>query len=396
MNGSVRHHGSMPLLHRFKTAFAIVATLGISLAAMTANAQSVDLATTPPAPASATTPGTTLGTTPAPATTVQPAPQPGTIPPAGVTQPAQPATGFQIQPAAPMSTPAQPQPIPGTVQGQPQAGYPAQPQGYPAQPYAQPPVAPAPGAAPASDGPQIPTVRELFETNIYINGILVALSAIGLILFLYLITALTSGSFVPSRFIDDVTKLVLQGQYEQAIHLCQSNSQVFASSLIQRCIENRDGDHNVVLSLMQSEGKRRAEVIWNRVGYLAEISNIAPSLGLLGTVLGMIKAFFSLELTSAAARAADLSSAIAEAMGTTMFGLIVALMTGFFFTLVKGRATVIFADAEQVCQTVAEHIIRNSGRPADSYAGAGRTGGTGTARATAGEADDQPFRGQSS
>lgn len=223
------------------------------------------------------------------------------------------------------------------------------------------PIAPAgkPSATnPAPDGAkgdQTPGVTDLFQTSPVINTILLAMSFVGLFLFLYLLMSLTVSSLLPPRFTDDVTKLILSRQFAQAIHLCQNYAHVFASGIIQRCIENRHKEHGTVLAILQAEGRRRAEIIWNRVSYLAEISNIAPTLGLLGTVVGMIKVFFNLDTRTSALKSLQLQQGIAEAMGTTMFGLIVAIMCGAFYTFIKGRTTSLLVQVEQACTTIADH-----------------------------------------
>jgi biopolymer transport protein ExbB/TolQ len=45
-------------------------------------------------------------------------------------------------------------------------------------------------------------------------------------------------------------------------------------------------------------------------------------------------------------------------MSTTMFGLIVAIVAGVFYTIVKSRATRVLAETEQVCHTIADHTHR--------------------------------------
>lgn len=207
-------------------------------------------------------------------------------------------------------------------------------------------------------GEGVPTIAELFMQSPWINGILAGLSVLALVLFLYLLLSLSSGSFNPPQFTNDVTKLILNRQYDQAIHYCQNNGHLFASTIVQRLVENRDKEPAVLMEILNAEGRRRGEGIWNRVGYLAEISNIAPMLGLLGTVLGMIKVFFTLNTRVVGQTAGQLSEGIAEAMGTTLFGLVVAIAAGMFYTIAKGRATAALADAEQACHTLADHTHR--------------------------------------
>ncbi len=246
------------------------------------------------------------------------------------------------------------------------------------KPQAQAPGQPAPPAAPAAkpqaDQPvalqategttgKMPTLYDLFLNSPYINTTIIVLSVIAVVLFLYLLLALNARAFAPPKLAEDVTKLIHNRQFDQAIHLCQTNSDVFISSILQRVIENREKEHALLIEIINTEGRRRAEMIWNRINYLAEISNIAPMLGLLGTVVGMIKVFFTLTTAIAGERASQLAGGIGEAMGTTMFGLIVAIAAGAFYTVLRSRATSVLAEAEQVCHTLADHAHRAGADP---------------------------------
>lgn len=209
------------------------------------------------------------------------------------------------------------------------------------------------GAAPMS------TLKQLLLSNIPINAAIIILSLIAVAVFLFLLSGLSSGGFAPTRFVDEVTRLILNRRFDQAVTHCQNNSRLFISGIVQRMVENRDKDPGVLMNILDAEGRRQADVIWNRVNYLAEIAAIAPTLGLLGTVIGMIDVFFTLTANITSGKEVGaLSAGIATAMSTTMFGLIVAIVAGVFYTIVKSRATRVLAETEQVCHTIADHTHR--------------------------------------
>lgn len=216
-----------------------------------------------------------------------------------------------------------------------------------------------PGSTP-SNKPRSPELLELFLFSPIINGILAVMSIISLALFGFFFVTISANALAPAAFVDDVTKLVVAGQHEQAASLCRANRGVFVASVIQRCAENAGKDHSVIMDMIDAEGRRRADMLWNRISYLADISNIAPMLGLLGTVLGMIKAFFGLQSGSGSIDSLALSAAIGEAMATTMFGLIVGISALVFYSLVKARATKALAVAEQVVHSASDHIKRDA------------------------------------
>jgi len=236
----------------------------------------------------------------------------------------------------------------------------------PAQPStpANPPENPSDGTDDA-DGPielsdqPVYKLGQLFMFSPIINGIIAALSALGLMFFLYFMLTINRRTFAPPRFVDEVVKLVIRGDYERAGDVCRRSRGVFAAGIVQRCVENHNQAHSVMLDMIDTEGRRQADIVWNRVSYLADISNLAPMLGLLGTVLGMIKAFYGLESELGGIDAVSLSRGVGEAMSTTLFGLSVGIFTLVLYSLVKARATRTLADAEQAVHMIADHLKRD-------------------------------------
>lgn len=201
---------------------------------------------------------------------------------------------------------------------------------------------------------------KLFMFSPYINGLIAGLSVLALLIFIYNLLAINTRAMVPADLVDELTKLVIAGKHEQAVDLCRANRRVFVASIVQRCAENAGKEHSVILDMLDAEGRRRADVLWNRISYLSDVANVAPMLGLLGTVMGMIKAFFLLRGQTASADASALASGVGEAMSTTMFGLIVAIVALVFYSLIKTRATRVLADAEAAVHAIADHMTRKS------------------------------------
>jgi len=204
----------------------------------------------------------------------------------------------------------------------------------------------------------LPTLRELFFFSPIINSIIAGLSVIALGLFLFFLATVHTRAMVPSELVDQVTKLTVRGKYEQAADLCRSNRNVFIASIIQRCVENAGKGHSVIMDMIDAEGRRRADIVWNRISYLADVSNVAPMLGLLGTVLGMIKTFFGLEESTGSINAKVLSAGVGQAMTTTMFGLVVGILALVFYSIAKARVTRTLAEAEQAVHNIADHMKR--------------------------------------
>lgn len=207
---------------------------------------------------------------------------------------------------------------------------------------------------------QLPTPDQLFMTSPYINGIIAALSILALCFFLTFMFSITTRSFIPTGFVNDITKLVINRKYEDATNLCRDNRQIFIASIVQRCVENAGKSHSAILDMIDSEGQRRADIVWNRISYLTDVSNVAPMLGLLGTVWGMINAFYGMEYESISINSQLLSRSIGGAMATTLFGLIVGIISLVFYSIVKGRVTHTLAEVEQVVHSISDHVKRDA------------------------------------
>jgi len=220
------------------------------------------------------------------------------------------------------------------------------------------PALAAEGTGPAMDAQtgELPTLAELFFFSPWVNGCIAALSVLALLLFLFFLATVNPSRMVPADLVDDITRLVVARDYDEAARLCRRRNHVFVASILQRCMENASRGHAAIMEIINSEGRRRAEMVWNRTSYLADISNVAPMLGLLGTVLGMIQAFFALDFDSATAASSTLSRGIAGAMATTLFGLSVGIAALVFHSLVKSRVTRTLAEAERVVHSVTDHV----------------------------------------
>jgi biopolymer transport protein ExbB len=88
-----------------------------------------------------------------------------------------------------------------------------------------------------------------------------------------------------------------------------------------------------MIDAMKSEGKRASATLWQRLSLLNDVVIIAPMLGLLGTVIGMFYAFYDVNRSIESINA--LFDGLGIAVGTTVVGLIVAILSMVFYTMLK-------------------------------------------------------------
>lgn len=199
-------------------------------------------------------------------------------------------------------------------------------------------------------------LKQMFMFAPVINGIIGGLSVLGLMFFLWFMLTINVRAAAPPAFVNEITNLVLVGRYDAAAEACRRSKGVFIAPIILRCVENHGKSQSIIMSMIDSEGRRLSDIIWNRISYLADISNVAPMLGLLGTVIGMITAFFGLDKESGSIDSSVLSQGVGQAMATTMFGLMVGISALVFYSIIKSRATKTLAEAEAAVHTIADRI----------------------------------------
>ncbi len=100
----------------------------------------------------------------------------------------------------------------------------------------------------------------------------------------------------------------------------------------------------------ESEGGRIADRLLSQAEWLADIAAIAPLVGLLGTVLGMFRAFGGIASdVSAGAKPMVLAQGVSQAIVTTIFGLAVAIPALLAYAFFRRRAQRRIAEIEELC-----------------------------------------------
>jgi biopolymer transport protein ExbB/TolQ len=100
-------------------------------------------------------------------------------------------------------------------------------------------------------------------------------------------------------------------------------------------------------------------MIEQRTGFLAVISNAATLIGLLGTIIGMIKCFASVANADPAQKATMLANGIAEAMNCTAFGLITAIPALLAFAVLQSRSQHLIGDINEAVVTEMNLVLSN-------------------------------------
>jgi biopolymer transport protein ExbB len=175
-----------------------------------------------------------------------------------------------------------------------------------------------------------------------------------------------SSSVDARRFMNEVTGLLKSGNPRAALDHCQKHNKPIARVMAQGCVNlNRPYGEQVqrldtAIELEQVEMERN-------IGVLGTMANIAPLLGLFGTVVGIIRAFADIARTGSGGGAV-VAMGVSEALLTTAAGIIVAVIATVFFNVFTRRIRSRVAqleDAREHWLTLASQMQRrHKGQPA--------------------------------
>lgn len=220
------------------------------------------------------------------------------------------------------------------------------------------PVTPQTAGSPKSPKLLIPTDPVgLFIAGGHLMPLILMASIISLWFGLERMVALRWGRVIPRAFVDRFLQHLEQGKLtpETALRLCEENnspmSEVFAHGV------RKWGKTSVeVEQAIIDGGERQVSQLRTHLRIINGVATIAPLLGLLGTVFGMIMAFNELAQGSDVDRGERLAYGIGVALITTAAGLIVAIPSLVLYMYLSGRVDRLVMDMDQLAQKVVNLI----------------------------------------
>jgi biopolymer transport protein ExbB/TolQ len=177
--------------------------------------------------------------------------------------------------------------------------------------------------------------------------VILLVSVLGVLLFLERAFALYVQRRLNARsFIRQVISHVENRRFRDALDMCEISSKHPLAKVMKAGILRANRRDTEIERAMESEMLASLLGVQKRVAVMALLANTATLLGLLGTIFGLIAAFSSVAVASAAARQTALAAGISQAMYTTAFGISVAVPLLVFHHLLSKRSETILIETE--------------------------------------------------
>lgn len=195
--------------------------------------------------------------------------------------------------------------------------------------------------APAAAAAASQAVTELSLWDLCLKGgplmiVLAALSLVCIYVFVERLIVIHNADHLDDSFMKRIRDYIHEGEIESAYNLCRKNNSPYGR-LIAKGISRIGRPVNDIMSAIENTGNIEVANLSKGFPWLATTAAGAPMIGFLGTVIGMVQAFYSIASQGNSANISTFSSGIYTALVTTVAGLIVGVIALFAYNYLVAR-----------------------------------------------------------
>lgn len=210
------------------------------------------------------------------------------------------------------------------------------------------PGTPAPTAA-APVKPKATALFDLVKQGGYTFYFLIALSVIMVALIIFLFLTIRRGAVVSDYFMKTADSLIRKQDYLGLLAVCNRRNEAI-SNITQKALDfatkNPMATFDEVREVTQAEGQRQAGQLHQRVTYLSDVASVAPMIGLLGTVIGLMREFTRISQADMQKAQMEFAGGTAEALINTAAGLVIAIPAMMIAALYRGKVNGLVSELE--------------------------------------------------
>lgn len=177
---------------------------------------------------------------------------------------------------------------------------------------------------------------ELAKEGGWIMIVLAIFSIIAVYIFAERFMAINKASKKDDNFMNLIRNYMIEGKLDEAKELCKQTD-TSISRMIEKGISRIGKPLNDIQTAIENVGNLEVSKLEKGVALIGMISGAAPMLGFLGTVSGMIRAFYDMSMAGNNIDIELLSAGIYEAMVTTVGGLFVGILAYIFYNIIVAK-----------------------------------------------------------
>ena len=177
---------------------------------------------------------------------------------------------------------------------------------------------------------------ELAKEGGWIMVVLAIFSVIAVYIFSERFITINKASKRDDNFMNVIRECMIEGKLEEAKDLCRQTDTPI-SRMIEKGFSRIGKPLNDIQTAIENVGNLEVSKLEKGVALIGMISGAAPMLGFLGTVTGMIRAFYDMSMAGNNIDIELLSAGIYEAMVTTVGGLFVGILAYIFYNIIVSK-----------------------------------------------------------
>lgn len=201
---------------------------------------------------------------------------------------------------------------------------------------------------------------EIFLKGGYIMWFILFSSIIGLAVVIDRFIVLRKAKINVPAFMVRIRGFIKKKDISGAISYCMQEKSPVAN-IVRKGLKKYKYGHDRVKDAIENAGSQEISKLEKGLPVLASVAGIAPLLGFLGTVTGMIQAFMTIQDLAGAANPSDLAGGIWEALITTAFGLIVGIPALALYNYFLSSVKKLVGEMETVANDVID-VIQEGGK----------------------------------
>jgi biopolymer transport protein ExbB len=205
---------------------------------------------------------------------------------------------------------------------------------------------------------------EIFLKGGFIMWLILATSIVGLAVVIDRFLVLRKARINVPAFMVRIRGFIKKKDISGAISYCMEEKSPVAN-IVRKGLKKYKYGHDRVKEAIENAGSQEIAKLEKGLTILATVSGIAPLLGFLGTVTGMIQAFMTIQDLAGAANPSDLAGGIWEALITTAFGLIVGIPALAFYNYFLSAVKRLVGEMETVANDVVDVIQEGESEEAE-------------------------------
>jgi biopolymer transport protein ExbB len=187
-----------------------------------------------------------------------------------------------------------------------------------------------------------------------------------MLVLVYLFT-LRRSSILSPHYMNTADVLLKKRDYLGLLAISSRHSETVAR-VVQRTLDfatkNPTAPYDVVREIAETEAGSQAASLQHRTVYLADIGMLSPMIGLLGTVIGIIRSFCLLGSGQQTETSRDLlmATGVSEALIATAAGLVLGILAMFFYSIFRNRVQSLISDLEIATAHIVGLVALNYGK----------------------------------